>query len=85
MGFNRSVPFTQFPLRSLSLCVMLLWWSGCDRDPGDNRPQLTKVRIAVPSSPMSYLPVYLTPELGYDREEGIQLITEDMSGGSKAL
>ena len=34
---------------------------------------------------MSYLPVYLAHELGYDREQGIELITEDVPGGSKAL
>ena len=69
--------------RALLICTILFLWSGCGRP--RSQTQLTRVRIAVPNTPITYLPVHLTHELGYDREQGIEIITQDVSGGSKAL
>src|SRR5437764_14134709 len=46
---------------------------------------LTRVRIAMPLSPITYLPVYLARELGFYREHGLEVEIEDVPGGSKAL
>ena len=48
-------------------------------------PERTRVRIAVPSTPITYLPIYLARELGYYQEQGLAVTTEDVPGGSKAL
>jgi NitT/TauT family transport system substrate-binding protein len=42
------------------------------------------VRIAVPTS-ITYIPIYLARELGYYNEEGLEVVIEDVPGGSKAL
>ena len=48
-------------------------------------PKYTRVRIAVPGSAITHLPIYLAHELGYDSQEGVEITTENFPGGSKAL
>ena len=47
--------------------------------------KINAVRIAVPLSPITYLPVYLARELGYYVEQGLYVELQDFPGGSKAL
>ncbi len=65
------------------MLASLLISSGCTHR-GPARP-LTRVRIAMPLSPITYLPVYLARELGFYREQGLEAEIEDVPGGSKAL
>lgn len=67
----------------LLICTTALVWSSCS--PQKVKTDRMRVQVAVPSSPIPYLPVYLAHELGYDHEQGIELVTEDVPGGSKAL
>lgn len=57
--------------------------SGCS--PRNRAQPLSRVRIAVPLSPITYLPVYLARELGYYKEQGVDVELQDFPGGSKAL
>jgi NitT/TauT family transport system substrate-binding protein len=63
--------------------LLLLGLYGCHTR--DASPKRTRVRIAVPSSPITYLPIYLARELSYYQEQGLDVIIEDVPGGSKAL
>jgi NitT/TauT family transport system substrate-binding protein len=65
-------------------CVLvLLSLYGCSRH--EAGPERQRVRIAVPSPSLTYLPIYLARELGYYEEEGLDVTTEDVPGGAKAL
>ena len=48
-------------------------------------PERTRVRISVPSDPITYLPIYLARELGYYQDEGVDAIIDAFPGGSKGL
>src|SRR3954447_10167868 len=62
-----------------SLCTIY----GCGRrGPAQS---LSRVRIAVPLSPITYLPVYLARELGYYAEQGLNVELQEFPGGSKTL
>jgi NitT/TauT family transport system substrate-binding protein len=64
-------------------CAFLLTLYACHSR--DAHPEPARVRIAVPSSPITYLPIYLARELGYYQEQGLDVTIEDVPGGSKAL
>jgi NitT/TauT family transport system substrate-binding protein len=56
---------------------------GCDRGSQGNR---VKVRLAVGGqNQMVYLPTTLTEELGFYKDEGLDVDLQDFAGGSKAL
>src|SRR4051794_1757921 len=63
--------------------LLLLGLYGCY--PHGAGPERSHVRIAVPGTPITYLPIYLARELGYYQEQGLDVTTEDVPGGSKAL
>jgi len=69
---------------SLSLTSILLFaaWSCRTRD-SDHATR--RVRVAVPSTPITYLPIYLARELGYYQEQSLDVAIEEVPGGSKAL
>ncbi len=53
---------------------------------GDSSAHLTDVRIAIGGqNQLLYLPTTLARELGYYRDEGLNVELQDMAGGSKAL
>lgn len=53
---------------------------------GEQRKQLTPVRIAVPGNAFLYLPIFLAQELNYYSEEGIDAKIEAIyGGGAKSL
>jgi len=57
--------------------------SACTRSPQNGR---VKVRLAVGGqNQMVYLPTTLTEELGFYKEEGVDVELQDFAGGSKAL
>jgi NitT/TauT family transport system substrate-binding protein len=56
---------------------------GCGH--GRRQKTVSAVRVAVPLSPITYLPVYLGRELGYYAEQGLDVELQDFPGGSKAL
>src|SRR4051794_2500175 len=61
----------------------LTGFSGCRSGaPSDMR---TRVRIAVPSTPMTYLPIYLARDLGYYEEQRLDVTMDEVQGGPKAL
>lgn len=67
-----------------ALCTSLLSTavSGCARsETGGGKG--TKVRLGLPRNPVFYLPAYLAGELGYFEEEGLQVSTQDLPGGTK--
>ena len=45
----------------------------------------TPVRLAVARSPFTYLPVYLAEPLGYYKEEGLNVVIAEFSGGSQSI
>jgi NitT/TauT family transport system substrate-binding protein len=63
-------------LASLAIC-------GCHSSSSGRR--LINVRVAVPSDPITYLPVYLARELGFYGEEGLDVTIEEVPGGSKGI
>ena len=68
-------------LRILCLTLLLI---GCSSRPSE--PTLPQVRVAVGgASILIYLPATLAEQLGFTREEGLQLKLSDFPGGSKAL
>lgn len=66
------------------LVVCLVFLVSCARSSGpDGRPH---VRIAIGGqNQLIYLPTTLAQELGFYREEGLDVELQDMAGGSKAL
>lgn len=71
----------RFAVTGCALLLLALY--GCRSH--EAGPEHTRVRIAVPSSPITYLPIYLARELGYYQEQGLDVTIEDFPGGSKAL
>ncbi len=70
--------------RNLTAMVLAaLSLAGCGHD--RRQKTVSAVRMAVPLSPITYLPVYLGRELGYYAEQGLDVELQDFPGGSKAL
>ena len=66
--------------------VLVLCLASCRHtEPRGSAQPLTRLRIAVPLSPITYLPVYLARELGYCAEQGLNVDLQEFSGGSKSL
>src|SRR5262245_39414692 len=52
----------------------------------DERPKLSRVRLAVGGKPaLFYLPLTVTERLGYFRDAGLDLEISDFPGGARAL
>jgi len=69
----------------VAVVVVLLCASACSKN-RDAGPQLTNVRIAVGGqNQLIYLPATLAQELGFFRDEGLNVELQDQAGGSKAL
>ena len=69
--------------------VLLLVMSGfavCVADAGAAKPEKSRVTIAVGGkAALYYLPLSLAEQLGYFRDEGLEVEILDFPGGSKAL
>ena len=70
-------------VRVVEVVCLLLLWVGCTTAPTDGKAD--DVRIALTKSPISYLPVYLARELGYYRDEGLNVMIDDLSGATKPM
>jgi NitT/TauT family transport system substrate-binding protein len=69
-------------LASLTLTMVLAIVAACSRQSGGT----TKVRLAVGGqTQMVYLPTTLAQELGFYKEEGLDVELQDFQGGAKAL
>src|SRR5947208_1171065 len=69
----------------VAVVVVLLCASACSKS-RDAGPQSTNVRIAVGGqNQLIYLPATLAQELGFFRDEGLNVELQDQAGGSKAL
>jgi len=65
------------------LCVAVFAVTGCARQSPQSE---SHVRIAIGGqSQLIYLPTSLAQELGFYRDEGLEVDLQDMAGGSKAL
>lgn len=82
---RRSVSAQRQRIAWLALLVITGALSSVNCRAGGEKPQRTRVRVAIPASPITYLPVYLAHDLGFDSEQGIEILTEDVPGGSKAM
>src|ERR1700759_1321179 len=65
----------------LSLAILVV----CSCHSGSSDRQPIGVRVAVPSDPITYLPIYLARELGFYREAGLDVTIEEVPGGSKGI
>jgi NitT/TauT family transport system substrate-binding protein len=85
---KRSRPFTWARLSAIALVVALAL-SACADKPGSRQAapgKTAKVRIGVGGQPLlAYLPTTLAKELGYYRDEGVDVELQDLQAGSKAL
>jgi NitT/TauT family transport system substrate-binding protein len=67
------------------LLLTLLTAAGC-RDTNQEHDGAARVRLAIGGqAQMVYLPATLAERLGYYRAEGLDVLTQDFPGGSKAL
>jgi sulfonate transport system substrate-binding protein len=68
---------------TIVLCTVAILCSGCARGGGSTAPH---VRLAIGGqNQLVYLPTTLAQELGYYKEEGLDVELQDFQGGSKAL
>jgi len=58
---------------------------GCSGRETNRRKTGSNVRLGLPRNPVFYLPAYLAQELGYFRDEGLQVSIQDLPGGSKNI
>lgn len=70
--------------RALAACLLVAIGASCTQPPRE--PSARHVRIAVGGQTlMVYLPTTLADELGFYRDEGLDVELQDLQGGSKAL
>jgi NitT/TauT family transport system substrate-binding protein len=70
-------------LAAVAAIILSALPAACGRAPGSGR---TSVRISVGGqNQLLYLPTTLAQQLGYYRDEGLDVTIEDFAGGSKAL
>jgi NitT/TauT family transport system substrate-binding protein len=71
-------------LATLALCA-LLGIAGSNAAQAQARPEKSQVHISAASVGITYLPMILAKQLGYFKEEGLDVTIAAFSGGSKAL
>lgn len=69
--------------RTASLAMLGAACCGCANREAGREGQGATVRLGLPRNPVFYLPAYLAQELGYFRDEGLQVSVQDLPGGSK--
>lgn len=79
----------RLPLLVATLLIASVLLSACrtaNAPAGDGAPEKTRIVLAVGGGAcICYLPTTLAHQLGYFKEEGIEVALQDLQGGSKAL
>ena len=70
---------------AFAVCAAAVIFGGAHHAMAQNKPEKASISIGAASTGITYLPVIIAKELGYFKEQGIDMRLAAFSGGSKAL